>query len=590
MDAGNARKVPAASSTTSLLASAAAALALLGCNGAITDPGAGFGGPPPVIGGGGGGAGTGAGGAGPPPAMDVGRISIHRLNNLEYDNTVMDLLGVDAMARKTFQADESGEFDNDADSFKMNDARYEQYFNTADTVGEAVFADTSPTGLRQTHVYGLVSPACTPSAADPTCSSKIISAFAQKAWRRPLSTQDLAGLVQLATDAVTVGETPDGAIKQVVKTLLASPAFLYRIEFDQDPTSLKAHPLDPYELATRLSYLTWSSMPDDTLFGLAGSRQILTDAVLNQQVERMLADPKGANFTASFAGQWLGARNMQAHQVEPTAFPSFDEPLRTALVTEELMYFDQFLSGPLPMTQFFTTPANFVDTRLAKHYGLPAVPATAGFQKVMNADPNRVGFMGLGSFLTFTSFSYRTSPTLRGRWINESLLCQTINLPNKPVPKLDSNAPATDPNVQQENVRARLEMHRMAAECSTCHSLLDPIGLGLENFDGIGAYRTKYAPTSTTTIDASGSLPGGEMFSSVTQLATILSSGDHLQQLTDCASRKLMTYALSRSLGASDEPYLDQVRASWSGQGWGLKALMKDIVLNDTFRFRRGEM
>jgi hypothetical protein len=493
------------------------------------------------------------------------------------------------MAEQTFQPDEKGTFDNDADMFTVNDARYAQYFNTADTIGETVFADTSATGLRQTYVYGLVTPPCTPSATDMTCSSKIIAAFAQKAWRRPILAADLQGLVQLATDAIGLGETADGAIKQVVKTVLASPPFLYRIEYDPNPGSATAHALDPYELATRLSYLVWSSMPDKALFDLAASKQILDDAILSQQVDRMLAAPEGANFTQSFAGQWLGVRKMQAVTVEPTAFPTFDEPLRAAMIQEELMYFDEFLTGPLPMTKFLTNPDNFVNTRLAKHYGFPAVGATAGFVKVTSADPNRIGFMGLGSFLTFTSYSYRTSPTLRGRWMLENLQCTPIMPPAVPPPKLD-NAPATDPNVQQENVRARLQMHRQMEPCATCHSLLDPIGLGLENFDGIGAYRTKYAPTDATPIDSSGMLPTGEMFSSVSQLAAILSSGMHLQQLTDCASQKMMTYALSRELTDSDQPYLSQIRTTWATQGWGLQTLMKDIVLNDTFRKRHGEM
>src|SRR5450432_4020450 len=451
MKPGNESKVPPLHWL--LACGIATSLGVMACNGAISGEGepatgggttgaAGSGSNPTGVSTGAGGTSvsmpppTGAGGAGGAGVLDVGRISIHRLNNLEYDNTIHDLLGANGMAQATFQADEEGEFDNDADAFTINDARYEQYFNSADTIGEAVFADTTATGLRQTYVYGLVTPPCTPSATDPACSSKIISAFAQKAWRRPLSTTDLAGLVKLATDAVTLGETADGSIKQVVKTLLASPQFLYRIEFDANPASLTKHALDPYELATRLSYLGWSSMPDKALFDLAATGQIGNDTILTAQIDRMLADPKGANFTNSFAGQWLGARTMQSHQVEPTAFTSFDEPLRAAFVQEELMYFDEFLTGSLPMTKFFTTQENFVNTRLAKHYGFPAVAATAGFQKVTNGDPNRVGFMGLGSFLTLSSYSYRTAPTLRGR--GSSRTCSARRSTRRPFPRRSS--------------------------------------------------------------------------------------------------------------------------------------------------------
>jgi hypothetical protein len=599
MKAGNENKV-----SLHLLAGAVAlALGAMACNGAISDeggnpsgggpntgsgntggPGSGTGGVkmnPPPVGGSGGAGGTGV------VSLDSGRIDVHRLNNFEYDNTMKDLLGVDGMAQKTFQPDEQGEFDNDADAFTMNDARYEQYFNNADMIGETVWADTAATGLRQTYVYGLVSPACTPSATDTGCSSKIIAAFGAKAWRRPLTTAEVQGLQTLATNAISLGETADNSIKQVVKTMLASPQFLYRIEFDQNPMSTTAHPLDPYEMASRLSYLGWSSMPDKALFDLASSGQILTDAIITQQVDRMLSDPKGANFTSSFAGQWLGGRDMQAHQVEPTAFPMFDDNLRAAFVQEELMYFNQFLTGTQSMQKFFTMNTNFVNTRLASHYGFPA-PTGTGYTMVTGGSPNRVGFMGLGSFLTFTSYSYRTAPTLRGKWILLNLLCQTIPSPPANVPKLDGAAAATDPSVQSENVRARLTMHRMAADCAACHALLDPIGLGLENFDAIGKYRTSYTAGGPA-IDTSGMLPSGEMFTSLSQLAGILSMGTHGQELTDCASHKMMTYALSRALGDSDNPYLNQVRTTWAGQGFGLKDLMKDIVINDTFKFRRGE-
>jgi hypothetical protein len=520
------------------------------------------------------------------PSLDVGRISIHRLNNFEYDNTVHDLLGVQGMAQATFQPDEEGEFDNDADAFTINEARYEQYFDAADAIGETVFADTAPTGLRQTYVYGLVSPACAPSTTDTTCSAQIISAFAQKAWRRPISTSELQELVKLATDALALGETADGSIKQVIKTLLASPPFLYRIELDPNPTSLAPHELDPYELATRLSYLAWSSMPDATLFDLAASGQIRAPVILQQQVERMLGDPKGARFSDSFAGQWLGVRDLQAHQVEPTAFPTFDEDLRAAFAQEQLLYFKEFLTGPLSMKDFIKTPMNFVNTRLAAHYGFPAVPEAAGFQKVINGDPNRIGFMGLGGVLTFTSVSYRTSPSRRGHVMLETLLCQSLPDPPPGVPKLDPAA--ENPTAPTDDVRTRLAAHARQADCAVCHVIIDPVGLGLENFDGIGAYRTKY-PQSGTPIDASGMLPTGETFSTLAQLTEILSSGTHLQQLLDCTSHKMMTYALSRMLTAADDPFLIQVRTAWAGQGYGLEALLKDVVVSATFRYRRGE-
>ena len=329
-------------------------------------------------------------------------------------------------------------------------------------------------------------------------------------------------------------------------------------------------------------------MPDGALFALAASDQLRTPAILQQQVERMLADAKGGRFSDSFAGQWLGLRSLAAHGVEPTAFPAFDEDLRAAFEQEQLLYFQEFLTGGLSMQAFLTTRENFVNARLARHYGFPAVPEAAGFQKVLNGDPNRVGFLGLGGFLTETSFSYRTSPTLRGHWILEDLLCRTLPSPPASVPQLGTPVP-TNPSPPNDDIRARLAFHARAADCAACHSILDPLGLSLEHFDGIGAYRATYADGAP--IDASGMLPTGERFDSVAQLAAVLSSGDHLQALTDCASHKVMTYALSRALTdaartcAKNGPSAS-VRAT---QGYGLEALLEDVVVSAPFRFRRGE-
>jgi len=599
MKAGNESMVPSSSLRGLLACGVVAAFGAMACNGAISTEGMMPGGaesgsagntgggastvmmnPPPA-------GTTGSGGAGSTTAPDPGRISIHRLNNLEYDNTMMDLVGVPGMAEATFQPDEEGQFDNDADAFTMNDARYAQYFDAADTIGEAIFA--SPTLTAQ-----IMQPAgvtCTPTtSANDSCMGMLISAFGQRAWRRPLTSTEVQSLQTLGQAAITDGETTaPNEMKEIVKAMLASPLFLYRIEFDTNPASLTPHALTSYELASRLSYLMFSSMPDPTLFSLAASGQILTDTNITTQIDRMLADPKAANFTNSFAGQWLGVRVMQAHTVEPTAFPNWTAAVGSAMITEQLMYFNDFLTGTLPFTQFFTTNENFVNTALASWYGFGNPTGTA-FQKVMNGSPARVGFMGLGSFLTQSSYSYRTAPTLRGKWILLNLLCQVIPSPPAGVPALDEPNSSTDPLTQEENVRARLLAHRQNVTCAACHNTLDPIGLGLENFDATGKYRTTYAPGGPT-IDSSGMLPTGETFQSLPQLAQIMADpkGSHLSQSTNCASSMMMTYALSRALGPSDQPYLNQIEGTWATQGWGLKPLLKDIVLNDTFRFRRGE-
>jgi hypothetical protein len=512
----------------------------------------------------------------PPADADVGRVAIHRLNNLEYDNTMRDLLGVTTTARAAFISDEKGEFDNAADSLVVTDAHYQQYFDAATDVAAKVFADPTLSA----RILTCAPPATAP--ADATCGKKIIGAFGLRAWRRPLEAAEIDRLAKVASDAVALGVDFAGSMQQVVTVMIASPQFLYRIEADPDPTSPARHALTPYELATRVSYLGWSTMPDARQFSLAGSGDVARDDVLAAEVDRMLADPKGATFTESFAGQWLGMRTLISHQVEPTAFADWDEPLHAAMVQEGLAFFQDFITTNRSLGELFTVDLNFVNARLARHYGFAPVAGDAPV-KVVNTSDERQGFMGLAGFLTQSSFSYRTAPTLRGRWVLENLLCTTIPPPAFPVPKLDNEKP-TDPASQSLNVAAKLAAHRADPMCSFCHKILDPIGIGLENFDGIGRFRTSYGDGEA--VDASGQMPTGETFSGIKELSAILARDN---RLLDCASHKLTTYGLSRALEAGDQPFLDQIRWRWRKQGTSVRALLKAVVLSDTFRFRRGE-
>jgi hypothetical protein len=559
----------------------------------------GLSGPPPPVGGSGSTGGSGSSTAvAPTGPLDPGTVSAHRLNAFEYDNTVNDLLGLTTKTAETnFIADEVGSngFDNEADVLTMSDSEFQQYFNSADALGEQVFASPALVARILT---------CKPAAAtDAACLNTFINSFGPLAYRRPLFADEVARFQALAADAVTNGADFNGSIKQIVKMALSSVPFLYRMEFDATPTSTAAHPVSAYELASRLSYLLWSSMPDTALFADAASGALVSDATLQTEVTRMLADPKAQNFVSSFAGQWLGARNLNSHQVTATAFPKWSMALQQALAQEELLYFNEFLNGDLPWNQFLTAQVNFVNGASAPLYatnsttaaaavkGIPATQTT--FTKVMGMDPNRVGFMGLGGFLTQTSYSYRTVPTLRGKWVLLYVLGENVPSPPAGIPPLDPAATAaTDTATQEEDVRARLLAHRMmGVSCAACHNRMDPIGLGMENFDGIGTYRQAYG--NGDPIDSAGQLPDGTMFTSVQQLATILSTGARLQEMLDFATQQVMTYALSRTLNTdpttgSDTPYLTQIQTAWAGQNYALKPLIQDVVLNQTFRNRHG--
>ena len=537
--------------------------------------------------------------AGTPQTLDPGTVGVHRLNNFEYDNTVNDLLGLQQnIAQTTFIADEVGGngFDNEADVLTMTDAEFTQYFNAANTLVAQVFANPAL-------VANIVT--CTPaSATDAACLNTVINSFGPLAYRRPLFADEVTRFQGLAASSVTNGTDFNGSVQQIITMMLSSAPFLYRMEFDANPASTTPHPVAPYELASRLSYLLWSSMPDATLFADAASGAIVTDDTLQAELARMIVSPKAQNFVSSFAGQWFGTRALQNWIVTPSAFPKWSAALAQAYIQEELLYFNEFLNGDYNWTQFLTAPVNFVNGTSAAVYSVNSPTAAAATQgipptqttmtKIMNLDPNRVGFLGLGGFLTQTSFSYRTVPTLRGKFVLADLLGEVVPAPPAGVPALDTSAP-TDPSVQEENVRTILLAHRMlGASCNTCHSRLDPIGLGMDNFDGIGMYRTAYG--NQQAIISAGELPDGTMFTTVNQLAQILSSGSRLQETLAFATQQFMTYALSRPLDLSsitpltgnDTPYLTQIQTAWATQNYAVKPLLQDVLLNQTFRMRHG--
>ncbi len=522
---------------------------------------------------------SGTGGAGMVmQGIDPGRVAIHRLNNTEYNNTVHDLLGTTSQPASTFLAEEGLSFDNTATALGMTPAQYEKYFNAATALVDEVVANPTLWARIAT---------CTPAAAaaDP-CAAQIVQNFGLLAYRRPMDQSETARAMAVFDGEITRSADAGAALALTVRALLSSAAFLYRTEFDANPASLETHALSGYELASRLSYLGWSSMPDATLFSMAASGEILQTAALDAQVDRMLADGKALAFVESFAGQWLDIRKLVTHSVTPQIFPTYTAELADAMAQESYLWFQEFLNANRPISDWFTADFNFVNDTLAQHYGLP-LPGGNALTRVENATDQRKGFLGLGSFLTHTSFPSRTSPTLRGVWVMSELLCSPPAPPPPMVPKLDESA-TPDEMAQPsgtENVRERLERHRSDPACAGCHAILDPIGLGLETFDGIGRYRTAYG--NGEPIDASGMMPDGTTFNGPSELATILSADP---RFSACMATKLFTYALGRDVEAYDTPSLDAIKANWATKGMNIRNLMKEIVLSDAFRFRRGEV
>lgn len=519
--------------------------------------------------GGGPGSGTGASGSsgGASTGSVVANKPIHRLSNVEYDNTVRDLLNTDPGYGKGFVAEEAEGFDNIATALSMSPRQVEDYFTAARELSASVFKDAT---LRSRIVT------CDP-ASDSSCPPKVIAAFGRRAYRRPLDAGEASALLAKYQEARTLGVDAMGSLQHVVHIILASPPFLYRIELDPNVKDTTAHPVSAYDLASRLSYALWSSMPDDALFADADSGKLLEPATLDAQVDRMLGDVRADMLVQNFAGQWFGSRRLADHVASTTLFPTWSSSLATSMQREMELYFSEFLHKDLSFADFLTTDLNFVDATLAAHYGMPA-PTGTGFQRVVNTTDHRRGFLGLAGFLTHTSRETRSSPIIRGKWILDSVWCQSLRLPaNLVVEPL----PETGPGDAPTTVRAQMVAHRASAVCASCHDRIDPIGLALENFDGVGRYRAIYE--NGLAIDTGGMLPGGKMVDGLDSLSSVLAQDP---QFLACAVQKLGTYAMGLELGAENR---DQILARWTTATPTFRSLLVQTVRHDVFRMRRAE-
>ena len=410
-------------------------------------------------------------------------------------------------------------------------------------------------------------------------AQKILETFAARAYRRPVQPDEVARLMKLFRFADAQKEPFENSIKHTLKAVLVSPHFLFRIERDVDPNNPKAvHPVSPHELATRLSYFLWSSMPDEELTRLANQNRLREPGVLEAQVGRMLKDPKSASFAENFTGQWLMLRTLATMTPDAATFPKFDPALRSAMIRETELFFQHIMQEDRSVLEFLDSDYTFVNNRLARHYGMPEVIGSE-FRKVAFKDKNRGGIVTQASVLTVTSNPTRTSPVKRGKWVLENILGTPPPPPPPDVPELENDSKA----VLTGSLRQRMEKHRNNPSCATCHAKLDPMGFGLENFDGIGAFRENDGKFK---IDASGVLPDGAKFSGPEEMRKVLVAKSDLfrRNLAD----KMLTYALGRGLEYYDKCAIDDVVAGLKKSDNRFSAMILAIVMSDPFQKRRG--
>ena len=419
---------------------------------------------------------------------------------------------------------------------------------------------------------------CRPARAadEKACATRIVSTIARRAYRRPLTDADLSRLMALY-DAGRGDGTFDTGVGFALRGILASAKFVFRAE--RDPADLPAgavYRISDLELASRLSFFLWSSVPDDELVQVAAQGRLKEPAVLDQQVRRMLADPKAEALVTNFAGQWLYLRNLKSTSPDQNEFPDFDDTLRQAFQRETELFFDSIIREDRNVVDLLSADYTFINERLARHYGIPRVHGSQ-FRRVTITDEARKGILGKGSMLLVTSHAGRTSPVVRGKWILDNLL-------GTPPPPPPPNVPALDDQVnpaKPQTVRERLEEHRANPSCAGCHKLMDPLGFALENFDAVGAWRTEDGGTA---IDASGQLIDGTKVNGVVTLRQAILK--HPEAFVSTLTEKLLTYGLGRGLTYRDQPVVRAIVRDAAADNYKFSSLILGIVHSTPFQKR----
>ena len=424
---------------------------------------------------------------------------------------------------------------------------------------------------------------CRPATpADETgCAATIISSLARRAYRRPVTFSDIEMPMAFYEEG-RAGEGFEAGIELALRALLTSPEFLFRIERDPDGvTPGAAYELSDIELASRLSFFLWSSIPDDALIDDAEAGRLRDRTTLADHVRRMLADPRAATLTTNFADQWLYLRNLETAAPNLRLFPDFDDNLRSAFRQETQLLFDSIVREDRTVVDLLQADYTFLNERLAGHYGIPGIYGNDFRRVELPADSPRRGLLGHGSILTVTSYATRTSPVLRGKWILENLLGMPPPPPPPNVPALEE----PEPGVTARSMRDRMEQHRANAVCAACHRLMDPAGLSMENFDAIGRWRDRADDWSP--IDATGSIPGGGRFDGVAGLRDALLARPEV--FVGTMTEKLLTYALGRGLDHHDGPAVRRTLRDAARDNYRFSSLVLGIVESTPFQMRRSQ-
>ncbi|WP_240928133.1 DUF1592 domain-containing protein [Thalassoroseus pseudoceratinae] len=503
-----------------------------------------------------------------------GPFVIRRLTKTEYGNTLRDLLGVDPNIVDSLPDEVSGAGYLNS----LSPLQLEQYLSIADQALAEVFGpdNPQPTDL-QLRLLGEP-----PGKDDDTriVTQEIAKSLAKKAYRRPPTDAEIKVLMDVYDLGRRNKLEHQTALRLMLKAMLVSPQFLFITPADEFRDEATIVPLDDYQLASRLSYLLWATMPDDELMALADSKKLHEPAVLKSQVKRMLDDPRSRALFDGFGAQWLGLGDLKTKTFDPEKFPQMTSDMRSAMYDEVRLFFQDIVRENRSVATFLDSDYTFLNEDLAKIYGLQESIIGPDMRKVQLADKNRGGILGMPGILAATSFPNRTSPVIRGVWVLEQVL-------GDHVPSAPPNVPALEKqdqtSVAELTLRERTELHRKDPVCANCHRLLDPIGFGLENFDAIGRWRNQ--DEHGHAIDASGELPGGNHFSSPHELKAIIAK--RLDDFSRNFVEKLLAYALCRNLVGYDEIVVDDLMREIAEDDYRMQTLITAVVTSYPFTHRQ---
>lgn len=514
---------------------------------------------------------------------DPGRVTVRRLNRTEYDNIIRDLMKVDFKPAENFPADDSGHgFDNIGDVLSMSPLLLEKYLAAAEKIAEqAVPTPTrgrllDPKNLtafqRQYFRYPI------PRNLRQRAAEGFIQQFLHRAYRREVAQAEVGRVMLLAKQAIDDGGSFEEGMRLAVMATLVSPHFLFRWELDGAPDNPKTiRRLNEFELASRLSFFLWSSLPDDRLLQLANQGKLRKN--ISAEIARMLKDDRGKSLVENFSGQWLELRNLNVYRPDRKLFPTYTPELRDDMRSETELLFDHVMRGDRSVLELLSSDYSFLNSRLASHYGIKNV-AGDQFRQVSLKGSGRGGILAHASILTITSDPNRTSPVKRGKYVLENILGTPPPPPPPDVPEL------VVAGAGKGTLREQMVKHRTNAVCASCHKKMDPIGFAFEHFDAIGRYRTQ---DNGEPIDAAGKLDSGEIFKNAVDLRRIIFTKNR-DLFARCLTEKMLIYALGRGLEYYDKRTVDAIVQRLQKTGYRSSELVEGIVMSLPFGSKRGEV